>query len=70
MAIDETTGNTTGTATPAEPRTRPTAHALRSKRLPIAAMLVAAGSAIAVVVRRRQASKTARNRWRPAFLHR
>ena len=63
MAIDERTE----TDIPAEPRTRRAAHALRSKRLPIAALLVAVGSAAAVVVRRRRASK---RRWRPAFLHR
>jgi hypothetical protein len=71
MTIDETSTSTDVVSEPVTgQRTRRVAEVLRSKRLPVAATLVAVGSAVLVLVRRRRSAKTARNRWRPAFLSR
>ena len=71
MTIDETSTSTDVVSEPViRQRAVRAAHALRDKRVPIAATLMAVGSAVLVLVRRRRSAKTARNRWRPAFLSR
>jgi hypothetical protein len=69
LTIDETTTKpaTIPDEAPVAQRVRRARHTLRSKPVPIAAVLVAVGSAVAIVVRRRRA---AHKRWRPAFLNR
>jgi hypothetical protein len=69
LTIDETTAKpaTIPDEAPVAQRARRARRALRSKPVPIAAVLVVVGSAVAFVVRRRRA---AHKRWRPAFLNR